>query len=74
MLRQPADLFIVQHVGPVSPAVRQQLQDAIVARRAWGHLAAVGSVWDGVGTAGLFVAHGYLDPHTGKLQPGALEQ
>lgn len=74
MLRQPADLFIVQHVGPVSPAVRQQLQDAIVARRTHGYTAAVGSVWDGVDTARLFVAHGYLDPHTGKLRPGALEQ
>lgn len=47
MLRQPADLFIVQHIGAVSPAVRQQLQDAVVARRAHGHTVAVGSVWDG---------------------------
>lgn len=70
MLRQPADLFIVQHVGSVSPAVRQQLQDAIVARRARANSAAVGSVWDGVDTARLFVAHGYIEPHTGKVRPG----
>jgi hypothetical protein len=73
MLRQPADLFVVQHVGPVSPAVRQQLQDAVVARRTHGHTAAVGSVWDGVDTARLFVAHGYLEPHTGNLRPGFLK-
>jgi hypothetical protein len=74
MLHLPADVFIVQHIGAVSPAVRQQLQDAIVARRAQGHTAAVGSVWDGVDIARLFVAHGFLEPSTGKLRSGVLEQ
>jgi hypothetical protein len=73
MLRQPADLFIVQHVGAVSAAVRQQLQEAVVARRVHGHTVAVGSVWDGSDTARLFVAHGYIEPHTGKVRPGVLE-
>lgn len=72
IMTQPAELFVVQHVGRVEPAVRKQLQDAVLARRFEGNVAAVGTVWDGVDTARLGVAYGFLDPSTGALIPGLL--
>jgi hypothetical protein len=67
--RAGIQLFIVQHVGQVSPTVRAQLEAAILARRVQGHAQSVGSVWDGVDVARLFVAHRFLDQRTGELRP-----
>jgi hypothetical protein len=69
MLAQPADLFVVQHVGEVSTAVHRQLEDAVLARRSRGHVQALGSVWDGVDLARLFVAHDFIDRRSGNLRP-----
>jgi hypothetical protein len=74
MMDQPAELFVVQHVNRVDPAVRKQLQDAVIARRVEGNEVAVGTVWDGIDTARLGVAYGFLDPATGALKPGALDK
>jgi hypothetical protein len=74
MTSQPADLFVVQFVGRVEPSVIIQLRNAIVARRAEGNIAAVGTIWDGVDTARLGVAYGFLDSGTGMLIPGVLGQ
>jgi hypothetical protein len=71
MIKQPAELFVVQHVNNIDASVISHLQDAIVARRAEGHLV-VGSVWDGVAVARLGVAYGLLDPKTGELNHDAL--
>ena len=71
MVKQPAELFVVQHVNRIDASVYSHLSDAIVARRAEGY-PVVGSVWDGVMIARLGVAYGYLDPGTGALIPGAL--
>lgn len=73
MMKQPAELFVVQHVNRIDGSVYSHLQDAVVARRAEGH-DVVGSVWDGVTIARLGVAHGYLDPKTGALIPNALRK
>jgi hypothetical protein len=73
MMAQPAELFIVQHVGRVEPSVVKQLRDAVLARRSEGNGTAAGSVWDGVDTARLGVAYGFLDTSTGRLRPGQLE-
>lgn len=67
MMTQPAEVFVVQYVGTVAESVRQRLNDAIIARRNEGNQYAVGSVWDGVDTARLLTAYGYLDPDTGTL-------
>ena len=74
MTTQPAELFVVQHVGRVEPSVRKQLQDAVLARRAEGNHTAVGTVWDGVDVARLGVAYGFLDPSTGVLRADALDK
>lgn len=58
---QPVDLFVIQHVNEVDSAVRKSLQNEIIAVRASRNPQAVGSLWDGVDTARLLVAHGYLD-------------
>jgi hypothetical protein len=68
MLAQPAELFVVQHIGEVATAISRQLEDAIVARRTRGYPHAIGSIWDGVDLARLLVAHELLDPHTGMPQ------
>jgi len=72
MTSQPAELFVVQHVNKIDSAVYRQLTDAVVARRAQGQPHVVGSVWNGVDTARLGVAYGFLEPHTGELIPDAL--
>jgi hypothetical protein len=74
MTGQPAELFVVQHVGRVEPSVRRQLNDAVTARRYEGNTAAVGTVWDGIDTARLGVAYGFLDPVTGALKPNVIRQ
>lgn len=71
MVRQPAELFVVQHVNRIDASVYSHLGDAIVARRAEGQQA-VGSVWDGVAVARLGVAYDLLDPGTGELRRDAL--
>jgi hypothetical protein len=72
MMDQPAELFVVQHVNRIDPSVRKQLSDSVIARRAEGNQAAVGTVWDGIDTARMGVAYGFLDPTTGALKPGVL--
>jgi hypothetical protein len=72
MMAQPAELYVVQHVNRVDPSVTKQLRDAILARRAEGNTTAVGTVWDGVDTARLGVAYGFLDSADGTLIPGTL--
>lgn len=71
MMTQPADLFIVQHVHRIDPSVRQQLENAVVARRAQGKTT-VGSIWEGVDIARLGVAYGFLDKSDGSFIPDAL--
>jgi hypothetical protein len=63
--KQDADLFVVQHVGEFDEAVRDQLGDMILAKRAKGSPKAVGSLWDGSDCARLFIAHGLIDAQTG---------
>ncbi|MFC6157189.1 hypothetical protein [Kribbella jiaozuonensis] len=71
MVRQPAELFVVQHVNRIDASVYSHLEDAIVARRAEGH-EVVGSVWDGVAVARLGVAYGLMDPKSGQIRTEAL--
>lgn len=71
MVKQPAELFVVQHVNRIDPSVYSHLQDAILARRAEGHKV-IGSVWDGVALARLGVAYGLLNPATGQIRAEAL--
>ena len=59
--KQNAELFVVQHVGSIDEAVRDQLIDTVVARRAEGKANVVGTVWDGADCARLFVAYGLID-------------
>lgn len=73
MVKQPAELFVVQHVNRIDGSVISHLEDAVAARRAEGH-DVVGSIWDGVAIARLGVAHGYLNSETGALIPGALRK
>lgn len=65
-LTQPIELLVVQYVGVIEPSVRERLRDGVLARRAEGKRM-VGSVWDGVDTARLFVATGLLDASTGEV-------
>lgn len=67
--KQEADLYVVQHVGEFDEAVRDQLADMVLARRAKGAPNAVGSLWDGSDCARLFAAHGLIDPATGQPLP-----
>ncbi|MGD9694900.1 MAG: hypothetical protein AB7V42_04475 [Thermoleophilia bacterium] len=67
LVTQPADLFVVQYIGPVASSVREQLGHAIRSLRSQGNPAAVGSVWDGIDTARLLTAYGFLDASTGSL-------
>jgi hypothetical protein len=67
--KQEAELYVVQHVGEFDEAVRDQLADMILAKRAKGSPNAVGSVWDGSDCARLFIAHGLIDPETGAPTP-----
>jgi hypothetical protein len=67
--KQEADLYVVQHVGEFDEAVRDQLEDMVLARRAKGNPKAVGSLWDGSDCARLFIAHGLIDPNTGHPLP-----
>jgi hypothetical protein len=69
---QPAELYVVQYVGRVDAAVYRQLQDAVIAKRARGEPHVVGSVWNGVDTARLGVAYGFIDPASGQLRPERL--
>lgn len=64
--KQDADLYVVQHVGEFDEAVRDQLVDMVLARRARGAPNAAGSLWDGSDCARLFVAHGLIHPETGQ--------
>jgi hypothetical protein len=62
---QDADLYVVQHVGEFDEAVRDELRDMVLARRAEGFGHVVGSIWDGSDCARLFIAHGLIDASTG---------
>lgn len=64
----PAELLVVQHVASIDEAVRTSLMHTVVARR-HGGTATVGSTWDGTTCARLFVAHGFLDPASGRVTP-----
>jgi hypothetical protein len=65
LITQPAELFVVQHVGLVDASTAEQLKRGIQALRFEGNERAVGSVWDGTDCARLFAAHGLLNFHTG---------
>lgn len=67
--KQDVELYVVQHVGEFDEAVRDQLADMILAKRAKGAPNAVGSLWDGSDCARLFVAHRLIDPTTGAPLP-----
>jgi hypothetical protein len=67
--KQNAVLYVVQHVGEFDEAVRDQLEDTVLALRSRGNPDAVGSIWDGSDCARLFVAHGLIDPNTGQQFP-----
>lgn len=67
--KQDAELYVVQHVGEFDEAVRDQLTDMILAKRAKGAPNAVASIWDGSDCARLFAAHGLIDPTTGAPTP-----
>lgn len=69
MMKQPADLYVVQFVGGIDSEVYSQLTDAVIARRARGFPSTVGSIWTGVDTARLGVAYGLLDPASGQVRP-----
>ncbi len=64
--KQSAELYVVQHVGGIDDAVRDMLANMVLARRSEGNASAVGSIWDGVDCARLFIAHGLIDPSTGS--------
>ena len=64
--KQHADLYVVQHVGQFDEAVYDEVRDMILARRSERGEQVVGSVWDGSDCARLFVAHGLIDPATGR--------
>lgn len=66
LITQPAELFVVQHVGLVDASTVEQLKRGIQALRFEKNQNAVGSVWDGVDCARLFVAHGLIDINTGR--------
>jgi hypothetical protein len=61
-----APLSVVQHVGQIPSETQDQLRHGVAALREAGVVGARGSVWDGVDTARLLCAHGYLDAN-GKL-------
>lgn len=63
--KQDAGVYVVQHVGEFSEAVRDTVSDMVLARRSEG-ADVVGSVWDGSDCARLFIAHGLIDPATGQ--------
>jgi hypothetical protein len=67
MSKEEADIYVVQHVGPVAAATRDQLADMIAARRYKGYRGVVGSIWDGVDVARLFVAHSLIDASSGDM-------
>lgn len=67
LTRQPASLFVVQHVDEVDSAVRQALESAVIAVRATRNSEARGSVWDGIDTGRLLVAYGYINISDGSL-------
>jgi len=66
MVTQPAELFVVQYIGPIEPSVHEQLRHAIRSLRAQGN-SAVGSVCDGIETARILIASGLLDAAAGTL-------
>ncbi len=66
MANSPAQLLVVQHVGPIDEAVRTNLIDLVTARRSKGRQL-TGTVWDGVECARLFVAYGMIDGATGAI-------
>jgi len=49
------------------------LADGVIARRVEGNRQAVGTIWDGVSTARLGVAYGFLNASTGALVSGSLD-
>jgi hypothetical protein len=57
-----ARLSVIQHVGEIPSETQDQLRFAVTALRVAGVTDAHGSVWDGVDTARLLRAYGYLDP------------
>ena len=73
LVTQPAELFVVQHVGVVDSSTVEQLKRAIQALRYEGNARAVGSVWEGTDCARLFVAQGFIDCATGGLTDRGIE-
>jgi hypothetical protein len=67
LVTQPAELFVVQHVGVVDSGTVEQLKRAVQALRYEGNERTVGSVWDGTDCARLFAAHGLIDAGAGRL-------
>lgn len=61
-----AQLSVVQHVSQVPSETVDQLRNGVMALRVTGVAGARASVWNGVDTARLLRAHGYLDQF-GKL-------
>ncbi|HKP91200.1 MAG TPA: hypothetical protein VJT75_14645 [Thermoleophilaceae bacterium] len=64
LTRSEAELLIVQFVGQIDEDVHSHLRQAVVHERTAGKRA-VGSIWDGVDTARVLAAHGWLDTTTG---------
>ncbi len=64
LTRSEAELLVVQFVGQIDEDVYAHLRQAVAAQRTAGK-PAVGSVWDGVDTARLLAAHGWLDLNDG---------
>lgn len=66
LAQEPAQLFIVQHVGSVASSTVEHLRQTIQTLRVDGKPYAVGSVWDGHDVARLLLAHELIDPATGQ--------
>lgn len=64
LTRSEAELLVVQFVGQIDEDVFTHLRQAVVHERVAGKRA-VGSIWDGLDTARLLAAHGWLDTTTG---------
>ena len=63
LLQSPAELYVVQYIGPVSQNVRKDVRGKVRERRSQGGDASF-TVMDGVETTRLLVAFGELAPST----------
>lgn len=70
LLEVRAELSVVQHVHQIPTETQDQLRYGVIALRVTGVPAALGSAWDGVDTARLLLAAGYIDERGALTEAG----